>query len=102
MRIYVLVLDGVFDTGLATVLDAFATANDLAEMSDVTLPRFEVTIVGVRDAVKTSQGLIVPVVPIPLRTIPDWVVVPAIGFKTPGPLEVALARSDVNEAGTKL
>jgi len=102
MRIYVLVLDGVFDTGLATVLDAFATANDLAEMSDVALPRFEVTIVGVRDAVKTSQGLIVPVAPIPLRTIPDWVVVPAIGFKTPGPLEVALARSDVNEAGTKL
>jgi hypothetical protein len=33
MKIHVLVLDGVFDTGLATVLDAFATANELAEMS---------------------------------------------------------------------
>jgi hypothetical protein len=27
MRVYVLALDGVFDTGLATVLDAFTTAN---------------------------------------------------------------------------
>jgi hypothetical protein len=27
MRIYVMALDGVFDTGLATVLDAFETAN---------------------------------------------------------------------------
>jgi hypothetical protein len=33
MKIHVLVLDGVFDTGLAIVLDAFATANELAEMS---------------------------------------------------------------------
>jgi hypothetical protein len=33
MKIHVLVLDGVFGTGLATVLDAFATANEPAEMS---------------------------------------------------------------------
>jgi hypothetical protein len=33
MKIHVLVLDGVFDTSLTTVLDAFATANELAEMS---------------------------------------------------------------------
>jgi transcriptional regulator GlxA family with amidase domain len=102
MKIHVLVLDGVFDTGLATVLDAFATANELAEMSGMVLPRFEVTIIGVREAVKTSHGLNVPVAPIPLRTVPDWVVVPAIGFKTPGPLESALARSDVSDAARTL
>jgi len=33
MRVYVLALDRVFDTGLATVLDDFQTANELAEMS---------------------------------------------------------------------
>jgi len=30
MRIHVLALNGVFDTGLARVLDAFGTANALA------------------------------------------------------------------------
>ena len=97
-----LVLDGVFDTGLATVLDAFETANELAEISGLASPRFDVTIVGVRNAVKTSQGLIVPVGPAPKGIIPDWVVVPAIGFKMSGPLQAALARSDVSDAGATL
>jgi transcriptional regulator GlxA family with amidase domain len=102
MRIHVLALDGVFDTGLATVLDAFQTANELAEMSGLTAPRFDVSIVAVRKAVKTSQGLTVPVVPALLRAAPDWVVVPAIGFKMPGPLQAALGRSDVRDAVTML
>jgi len=102
MRIYVLALDGVFDTGLATVLDAFQTANELAEMSGLSSPRFDVSIVGMRKAVKTSQGLTVPVAAAPMRIIPDWVVVPAIGFKMPGPLQEALTRSDVGDAGKAL
>jgi transcriptional regulator GlxA family with amidase domain len=102
MRIHVLALDGVFDTGLATVLDAFQTANELAEMSGLASPRFEVAIVGVRKTVKTSQGLIVPVIPASTRIVPDCVVVPAIGFKMPGPLQAALARSDVNDAVKRL
>src|ERR1700676_3601518 len=102
MKIYVLALDGVFDTGLATVLDAFQTANELAEMSGLASPRFDVTIVGMRRAVKTSQGLIVPVTAAPLRIVPDCVVVPAIGFKMPGPLQAALLRTDVSDAGKTL
>ncbi len=102
MRIIVLALDGVFDTGLATVLDAFQTANELAEMSGLASPRFDVTIAGMRKSVKTSQGLTVPVCAAPTRTVPDWVVVPAIGYKMPGPLEKALARSDVSDAGKAL
>jgi len=98
MKIHVLAIDGVFDTGLATVLDAFETANELSEMSGLASPRFEVTIVGVRKAVKTSQGLTVPVTPASKRIIPDWIVVPAIGFKMPGPLQAALARPDVGDA----
>jgi hypothetical protein len=31
MKVSVLALESVFDTGLATVLDAFQTANELAE-----------------------------------------------------------------------
>ena len=101
MRVDVLALDGVFDLGLAAVLDAFQTANELSEVSGLAVPRFDFRVVGVRRAVKTSQGLGVPVRPIG-GAAPDCVVVPAIGFKMPGPLETALARADVRDAATAL
>src|SRR5271167_662781 len=98
MKINVLALDGVFDTGLSTVLDAFQTANELAEMSGLTCQRFEVSIVGTRKVVKTSQGLSVPVRAAQHCGVPDCVVVPAPGFKMPGPLQAALERADVRDA----
>jgi transcriptional regulator GlxA family with amidase domain len=101
MRVNVLVLDGAFDLGLSAVLDAFQTANEVIEMSGLSVPRFDVRMVGVRKAVKTSQGLSVPVQPVRMRT-PDCVVVPAVGFKMPGPLEAALARPDVRDAASAL
>jgi transcriptional regulator GlxA family with amidase domain len=101
MRVDVLALDGVFDLGLSAVLDAFQTSNELIEMSGLAVSRFEVKIIGVRKRVKTSQGLTVPVRQISSR-VPDCVVVPAIGFKMPGPLEAALARPDVVDAAELL
>ena len=101
MRISVLVLDGVFDLGLSAVLDAFQTANELIELSDTAVPRFDVRIVGVRKKVTTSQGLGVPV-HAPGTKAPECVVVPAIGFKMPAPLEAALTRPDVADAATLL
>src|SRR5579862_562534 len=97
MLINVLALDGVFDTGLATVLDAFGTANELAGASGMTSLRFEVEIVSVRRSVRTSHGLHVPAAAAKPRTAPDCVIVPAIGFKSAAPLEAALARPDVGE-----
>jgi transcriptional regulator GlxA family with amidase domain len=97
MKVSVLTLESVFDTGLATVLDAFQTANELAELSGLSSSRFDVTVVGVRKSVKTSQGFTVPVRPVAKRA-PDCVVVPAIGFKMPDPLQRALARPDVRDA----
>jgi transcriptional regulator GlxA family with amidase domain len=97
MRVNVLVLDAVFDLGLSAVLDAFQTANELIGLSGLTVPRFEVKIVGVRKVVKTSQGLTVPVVATGWRA-PDCVVVPAIGFKMPEALEAALKRPDIQDA----
>ena len=90
MRIDVLALDDVFDLGLSAVLDVFQTANELIEMTGLSVTRFESRIVGVRRTVKTSHGLAVPVRPASARA-PDCVVVPAIGFKMPDPLEAALA-----------
>jgi transcriptional regulator GlxA family with amidase domain len=97
MRVSVLALEHVFDTGLATVLDAFQTANELATLSGLSTSRFEVTVVGVRKHVKTSQGFTVPVRPA-TRRAPECVVVPAIGFKMPDALQAALARPDVRDA----
>jgi transcriptional regulator GlxA family with amidase domain len=97
MRVFVLALDRVFDTGLATVLDAFQTANELAEMSGLSASRFEVTIVGLRRSVKTSQGLSVPVRSAGRRS-PDCVVVPAIGYKMPDPLQRALLKPEIQES----
>src|SRR5262245_6752401 len=101
MRVYVLALDDVFDTGLATVLDAFQTANELAELSGAWTSRFEVSVVGVRKSVRTAHGLSVPVRPVAKRA-PDCVVVPAIGFKMPVALQQALARPDIRDASAAL
>jgi len=101
MRVDVLVLDDVFDLGLSAVLDAFQTANELIGMAKLAVPRFEVRTVGVRKTVKTSHGFRVPVHAVDTRT-PDCVVVPAIGFKMPGPLETALARPEVRDGSAAL
>jgi transcriptional regulator GlxA family with amidase domain len=98
MRVYVLALSHVFDTGLSTVLDAFGTANELAEMSGLTSARFAVSVMGIRRTVTTAQGLSVPVTPIAKRSTPDLVVIPAIGFKMPEPLIRALASEEVHAA----
>jgi transcriptional regulator GlxA family with amidase domain len=102
MQVNVLALDGVFDTGLATVMDAFATANELALLQGLDAVRFDVCTVGVRRRVRTSLGLAVPVTQPEAAPLPDWVVVPAIGAKMPAPLCSALARPDVRDAGDVL
>ncbi len=101
MKVNVLVLDAVFDLGLSAVLDAFQTANELIGLSGLAVPQFEVRITGVRKKVKTSQGLTVPVNASAWRS-PDCVVVPAIGFKMPEPLEAALARPDIQDSAALL
>lgn len=101
MRVSVLVLDGVFDLGLSAVLDVLQTANELIQISGMAVPQFQVRMIGVRTAVRTSQGLTVPVNSSG-RWSPDCVVVPAIGFKMPGPLEAALARPDIADAAATL
>ncbi|WP_374348781.1 GlxA family transcriptional regulator [Chitinimonas sp.] len=98
MQIYVLVIDGVFDTGLATVLDAFTTANELARLGDQRAPHFDVRLVGVRRQVTTALGLKVPVHSVRNLTPPDLVVVPAPGCKLPAQLLPALSRADVADA----
>jgi transcriptional regulator GlxA family with amidase domain len=98
MKITVLALEGVFDTGLAAVLDALATANELAALHALPAPQFQVSLAGVRPEVNSSLGFGVPVRPVKDCPSPDWVIVPAMGYKMPEPLQQALARDDVADA----
>ncbi len=98
MRSAVLALEGVFDTGLATVLDAFATANELARVAGIDMPTFEVAVVGMRPQVRSGLGLQVPVCGVGDAASPNWVIVPAISAKMPDVLVPALGREDVANA----
>jgi transcriptional regulator GlxA family with amidase domain len=102
MRLAVLALDGVFDTGLTALLDTFATANELAAAQGTTRPLFHVQVVGMRPQVRTALGLTATVEPASAVRKPDWVVVPALNTKQPGPLIEALKRDDVVEAMAQL
>ncbi len=98
MDVAVLVLDGVFDTGLAAISDAIATANALIEA-----PRrpIRLTRIALRRRIRTAHGLTVPVAPVP-RSTPDFVVVPALGAKDESSLDAALAQREVEDAGELL
>src|SRR3974390_1413284 len=98
MKIDVLALNGAFDTGLAAVLDAFATANELALAQGLASVAFDVSVVAVRRQIRTAQGFTIPVLPAEGRNAPDWVVVPAIGARAPEPLAAALAAPETRAA----
>ena len=98
MRIHLLVLDGVFDLGLAALTGTLATANELAGSLEQPPAPIEVTLVGVRRRVRTAQGLTVPVVPVHGVPSPDVVLVPALGTNMPAALAARLARADVADA----
>jgi transcriptional regulator GlxA family with amidase domain len=102
MRISILALDGLFDTGLTVTRDAFAMANRFAERLMGGTPHFEVTTVGVRRNVKSGQGLSIPVSAITPDLKPDWVIVPALATGMPAELIPALERRDVRDASVQL
>jgi transcriptional regulator GlxA family with amidase domain len=102
MRIHILALNGVFDTGLAAVLDAFDIANALAKMSGISTLPFQTKVVGLRKIVTTAQGLSVPVTSAARAQTPDVVVMPAINRIMPEVLVQALAGGEVREAGAVL
>jgi transcriptional regulator GlxA family with amidase domain len=77
MEIAVIVLDGVFDSGLAAVLDVLNTATAMAQQLSEA-PRWNVTTVGFDRQVRTSAGHIVCCEPVKLAERADLLVVPAV------------------------
>jgi transcriptional regulator GlxA family with amidase domain len=102
MRLAVLALEGVFDTGLAALLDTFSTANELASAQGTASPLFDVQVVGMRSQVRTGLGLTATVELASTARKPDWVVVPALNAKQPERLVEALQRDDVRELVAQL
>lgn len=101
MNICVLVVDDMFDTGLTTILDTWAVANELAAQVG-TGTRFKVAIASVRQSVRTRLGLQIPTTLTHSLAPPDLVVVPALADKTPETLTEALQRRDVRDAQAAL
>ena len=53
MRVAVLTVDGMFDSGLTAILDILNTANALSGQVDLPAPPFEVIPAGREDSVRT-------------------------------------------------
>ncbi|MEU3776559.1 helix-turn-helix domain-containing protein [Streptomyces sp. NPDC032472] len=86
MRISVLVMDGLFDSGLAAVLDVLQMANELREELPHPPPRWEATRVSGRGAVRTASGHVIEAVAVEDAPRPDLLLVPGAGPKQPEPL----------------
>lgn len=102
MRLAILALDGVFDTGLTVLMDVFATANEIAALKGRSRPLFDAKLVGLRRQVKTALGFNASVGPIDSVRKPDWVIAPALNAKQPQRLVAALTRRDVQETARHL
>jgi transcriptional regulator GlxA family with amidase domain len=90
MKVAVLVVDDVFDSGLTSVLDVLQSANELRAELPQPPPPWEVDLVGVgTSSVRTGSGLVVSTTPADLSgtgRMPDVLVVPGVTYKQPGPL----------------
>jgi len=85
MRIAVLTVDGMFDSGLTTVLDVLAAANVFRGDGPGAPPPFEVTVVGPTDHIRTGHGLrLATTAMAELEIRPDLVISPAVGLRGPG------------------
>ena len=102
MRVTILALEGLFDTGLTVLLDALSLADKFSARQMNGAPNFTLSVVGMRKKVRSGHGLTIPVQPVTPDLKPDWVVVPALATGTPDVLIPALARADVKQAGKQL
>lgn len=82
MRVSVVVYDGVFDSGLTSILDVLDNANALGGQIQEP-PTWDVTMVGAAPQVRTGAGLVVTPEPLEAADKADLLVVPALGGSDP-------------------
>ncbi|MFI5782930.1 GlxA family transcriptional regulator [Nocardia sp. NPDC051570] len=84
MRIAVVALDGVFDSGLAVVLDVLETANALRDNVAGTPPPFDIVVAGLAATARTGHRLEIQTVPLDdLPNTPELAVLPALAATPP-------------------
>ena len=82
MRVAVVVYDGVFDSGLTSILDVLDNANALGGQIHEP-PTWDVTMVGSASQVRTGAGLVVAPQPLEHADTADLLVVPALAGSSP-------------------
>jgi transcriptional regulator GlxA family with amidase domain len=82
MQVAVVVYDGVFDSGLTSVLDVLDNANGLGGQIHEP-PTWNVTMVGASSQVRTGAGLVVTPEPFEAAEAADLLVVPALAGSSP-------------------
>jgi transcriptional regulator GlxA family with amidase domain len=85
MEIAVLVCEGVFDLGLAAILDLLDVANAMGEQV-CEPPSWNLTRVGVNPQVRTGAGHLVDTKPLKEAEAADLLIVPALAERRPEPL----------------
>ncbi|MFJ3231078.1 GlxA family transcriptional regulator [Streptomyces sp. NPDC086787] len=86
MDIALLVYDGVFDSGLAALLDVLDAANAMRDELPEPPPPWNVTRVGFRRRVRTGAGHLVEAEPVAAAAGTDLLVVPALAERRPDAL----------------
>ncbi|MEU0507511.1 helix-turn-helix domain-containing protein [Nocardia sp. NPDC005998] len=92
MKVAVLVYEGVFDSGLAAILDVLDSANAMGEEADVMgeeivePPSWHVTTVGPQPQVRTGAGHLVTAEPLAHADAADLLIVPALAERRPAAL----------------
>jgi transcriptional regulator GlxA family with amidase domain len=86
MKVSVLAYDGIFDSGLAAVLDVLDTANGMRDGLDSPPPVWEVTTVAPRRRARTGAGHIVHAAALDAAREADLLVVPALNVRRPAEL----------------
>ena len=94
--VHILPLEGVFDTGLANLLDVFHLANNQARANGQDTC-FDIRLVGVASEIRSGNGLSMPLGGT-IGETPDWVLIPALGTFTEDELVQRLGESDIGLA----
>jgi transcriptional regulator GlxA family with amidase domain len=85
MEAVILVCDGVFDSGLAAILDVLEGANGMSEEL-LAPPTWNVTTIGFHPQVRTGAGHLVATEPVVHAETADLLIVPALAERQPAAL----------------
>jgi transcriptional regulator GlxA family with amidase domain len=86
MKVSVVAYDGIFDSGLAAVLDVLGTANAMRDGLPSPTPGWEVTTVAAGKRARTGAGHIVHAAAMDTARDADMVIVPALNVRGPAEL----------------